>query len=289
MRGACLIGDIGGTNARFALTDGDGPPHDIEIMPVAAFPTFAAALDAYLAGVEEPVLAAAAVAAAGPVAGGSVRLTNAPWEISEAAISARLHGVPAAVLNDLEAVALALPGLSGGEVETLAPGRPAAEPQPMLALNVGTGFGAAVAVPLPGQPDRWTALATEAGHMRLDPGPFGREEVSVEDLFSGPGYRRLFGDAAPAGAARTDYSRLLGRVAGDVVLATGSWGGLFLCGGVLSDLDRVLERGPFLTALRDKGAMAARMETLPVHHIRLDTPAFRGLQRHLATLLPKPR
>ena len=85
-----------------------------------------------------------AIAAAGPVDGNAVKLTNNAWIVDGAKISALMNGVPVAVVNDLEAVAAALPHLTPDDLTTLgaiAPVRP--ERRTMIAVNVGTGFGAA--------------------------------------------------------------------------------------------------------------------------------------------------
>ena len=288
-----LIADIGGTNARFALAGPEGIS-EVAVLPVADHAGFLDALEAYLAGRASRAVGAVAIAAAGPRDGDTIRLTNAPWRIEGAAVSARLGGVPVLVLNDLEAVALCLPALGPAEVEVLAAGAPSAVPLPMLAANVGTGFGAAVAVPTR---TGWTALGTEAGHMSLAPADADEGALlesigtaEVEDAFSGPGYARLFGTATHQGGEtvspadpenqarkRSLYSRMFGRLLGDLALATGAWGGVFLCGGVMADLPRVMDVETVLGAFRDKGKMARRMERVALCRITADSPAFRAL------------
>ena len=289
-----LIADIGGTNARFALCGADGIS-EMQILPVADFPDFATALAAYLG--HGRAVSSAAIAAAGPRDGETVRLTNAPWRIEAGETSRMLGGAPVRVLNDIEAVALGLPGLAPRDVEALADQPAATVPAvgalPMLVANVGTGFGAAVAIPTPGG---WIALGTEAGHMSLVPATPGEDALlravrSVEDAFSGPGYARLFGARVREGGETVDpirgeaagedrrlYSRVFGRLVGDLVLATGAWGGVWFCGGVVSDFGRIFDRGEFLGAFRKKHRMAERMERVPVFRITLEAPAFRGLE-----------
>jgi glucokinase len=286
-----LIADIGGTNARFALAGPEGIA-EVEVLPVAGHPDFADALDAYLAAGRAPTIDGVAIAAAGPRDGDAILLTNAAWRIEGGTVSRRLGGVPVRVLNDLEAVALGLPALPPGDVEVLAAGAAAPGPLPMLAANVGTGFGAAVAVPARAG---WTALGTESGHMSLAPADADEAALldgigSVEDAFSGPAYARLFGTATQDGGEtvspahpgdqaqkRALYSRIFGRVLGDLALATGAWGGVFLTGGVMSDLPRVMDVETVLRAFRAKGKMAARMERVPLCRITAPAPAFQAL------------
>lgn len=277
-----LVSDVGGTNVRFALVAPDGTLGRIETAKIASHSTFESALDAYLASAgagARTEVEAIAVAAAGAVRDGRVRLTNAPWTIGEATLSAHLGGAPARVLNDLEAVALALPGLGPEDAATIHPGDPAAR-APRIAVNVGTGFGAAVAVPAG---DGWTALATEPGHISLAPPPFAKGAATIEEVFSGPAYARLFPGGIGA-TARAPYSTLFGRVVGDLVLATGAWGGVYLCGGVMNDFDRIIDRAAFLAAFPGDTPMTERLRATPVSRILVKSPALRGL----VAALPPP-
>src|SRR5699024_8663048 len=122
---------------------------DVRTLSVADFSDIEAALAAYLAacpGAGREV-ASAAIAAAGPRDGDVIDLTNAPWRIAAGAISRALGGAPVRVMNDLEAVALGLPGLGPEDAEPIAGARRSGAALPMLAANIGTGFGAAIAVP----------------------------------------------------------------------------------------------------------------------------------------------
>ena len=86
-----LIGDIGGTNARFGLVEEDGSPGEIRTLAVADHPGLVEAALAYLAGrvVEESVIAVAT-----PVETDFVRFTNSPWSFSVQKLAPRLGVVP---------------------------------------------------------------------------------------------------------------------------------------------------------------------------------------------------
>jgi glucokinase len=285
-----LIADVGGTNARFALAQRDGSCIAAANMRVADYSTFQDALAAYLehAGVEALKLVEnAAFAAAGPVDNGVIKLTNAHWVLSARDVSAQqLGGVPTRVFNDLEAVGHALPFLEHRDVTAIGRvPRPAAEPPGhMVAVNVGTGFGAATAIPAAGE---WMTCPSEAGHMTL--GPADTEEAALlaalvsgrmatlEDVLSGPGvsalYAAISGSAAieagevftragTAPAARrtvTLLSRWLGRAAGDLVLASAAWGGAYLLGGVVNGWAAHCDAHAFRAAFEDKGKMRERI------------------------------
>lgn len=285
-----LVADIGGTNARFALAAADGRLAEIQVLPVNDYPDFASALGAYLG--EGRAISSAAIAAAGPCDGEAISLTNSPWRIVAEDVSTMLGGVPVRLLNDLEAVALALPHLASENIEAIAHAPLPEQNFPMLAVNIGTGFGAAVAIPIGAG---CVALATEAGHMSLIPATPGEDTLmrsvrTAEDAFSGPGYIRLFGaqrgedgeiihpilDEATAEQRRL-YSRIFGRFIGDLVLATGAWGGVWFSGGVVTDFQRIFDCEEFLRALRRKGPMSARMEHVPILRITADAPALKSL------------
>jgi len=276
--GRRLIADIGGTNARFAFAGPDGAAGPVTALAVKDFPSFDAALAAFVANAGGAPFASAAIAAAGPRDGDGIRLTNAPWTIRPSAATALQPAAAVGIFNDLEAVALALPHLAPDDAETLAAGatKPGA---PLLAFNVGTGLGAALAVP---GHDGWRALATEAGHMRFAPttpseAALAGDAHSYEDILSGRGFKLLSARLPDPAERRRIFSGLLGRVAGDVALATGAWGGVFFCGGVLSTWAENVDFDALYAAFRDKGAMAERMAAIPLRRIVHEAPALAGL------------
>jgi glucokinase len=291
-----LVADTGGTNVRFAVADANGNLDRVKIFQTADFPTFLDALGAYRSdagGLKE--IEAGAIAAAGPVEGNAVKLTNNEWIVDGAAIAA-LMGVPVVVLNDLEAVAAALPHLTADDLTTLGavtPVRP--ERRTMIAVNVGTGFGAASAIWRDG---RWYTCPSESGHMTLGPveGTALPADTSVEDVLSGAGLARLHQQfsgaqgsrqasdvfaraAADAAAARTVevFTAVLGRIAGDLTLATCAWGGAYLCGSVATAWAGVADIGRFRAEFTRKGPMRSRMQNVPTAVIRRDIAALYGL------------
>src|SRR5690348_2974325 len=81
-----LVGDVGGTHARFAIIDTAKKPFAVEQrvdFGAQNFDSFQAVLQAYLERVGADQPNAAAVAVAGPVTDGQVQLTNRGWHLSE--------------------------------------------------------------------------------------------------------------------------------------------------------------------------------------------------------------
>lgn len=307
MSGWRLLADIGGTNVRFARALADGSIDDLAGYRVEAFADLEAAILRYLEtlSVAEPCREAA-ICAAGPVFDGEVQLTNAPWRVSASDVSRFAGGAPVMLVNDLEAVALALPHLGRRDLQPLGAARPMSEPARMLAVNVGTGFGAALALKAG---DGWTSGPSEAGHMRLcaleEADAFLRDATgsqSVEDLLSGSGLLKMYrahcemrgaapraqsaeevwglaGGDATARCCATSFTRLLAGVTRDLALATAAWGGVFLCGGVVKDWARLADGEAFRKIFDAGGKMSHCLECTPSAVITREEVALLGLAR----------
>ena len=88
-----LVGDIGGTNVRFAIgmrsPDGAISLSDVLILPGDDFAEFQDALAKYLSGFDANPADEALIAVAGPVSEGRVQLTNRDWLIDASVLAAR--------------------------------------------------------------------------------------------------------------------------------------------------------------------------------------------------------
>lgn len=301
-----LLADIGGTNARFALlrgADGVGAP---VILPVAGFPTVEDAVAEALArlapegGVERAVLALA-----GPVLHEPVRLTNAPWAVSSAALAARFGFARVRLVNDFLAQAHALPHLMPTDLIPIGAGAREAG-APMIVLGPGTGLGVAGFLPGAG-----LAVPTEGGHVTLA-ATDAREDAVVaglrarcgragaEEALSGRGLANLHAvvaalqgrdvparDAAAvveaaatcpvAAEAVSLFLRFLAGLAGDLALAWGARGGVFLAGGILPRLLPLPDPAAFRARFEAKAPMDRWMAGVPLAAVTHPAPAFLGL------------
>ena len=135
---------------------------------------------------------------AGPVAGRTLKLTNAPW-VMDGPEAARLAGLSQGLLlNDFEAQALSLPTIPEGWERRIGPLK--FGPQgPQVILGPGTGLGVAALVEADG---RFTPVSSEACH--IDFGPVTSEEftlwphlerahgrITSESVISGAGLARI--------------------------------------------------------------------------------------------------
>ncbi len=209
----CLVADIGGTNARFAIAqlgspDGEDACSGLESprnFLVRDFPTLAHALDEYLRELPPECRPRVAVlAVAGTVNGDEVLFTNSHWTFSIAAMTAALDVGELHVINDFAAVAWALPVLAPADLQPI--GIPAANKRGVegelvrIVLGPGTGLGLAAIKQLP---EGFTVLETEGGHVSFAPRSedemfllsflgkrFGR--VSYERLLCGEGLVNIY-------------------------------------------------------------------------------------------------
>jgi glucokinase len=302
--GPKIVADVGGTNVRFAITSDHGLL-DLRCYRTADFPCFLAALEGFVYEIgSQRQFGGIAIGAAGPVDDGMAHLTNGTWRISEEEISAALEGRPARIVNDVEAVAFALPLLQSDDCFPIGLIKaPSAKLRTLLVINVGTGFGAAALVP---SNAGWVSVPGEAGHMNLrthDKKSGLVVDTSVESVLSGTGVASLMARFGPNdGSHRVEYPAtsgaggserviaqsgqnleacnfgdLLGEVAGNLALATGAWGGVFFCGGVIDAWKRNIDQKRFRTRFESKGSMTARMQQVFTGVITKPNVALLGL------------
>jgi glucokinase len=162
-----LAGDIGGTKTVLALFSREAGPHQIlekKKYRSKKYDSLDSIVQEFVAefGAE---IEAASFGVAGPVQHNRVQVTNLPWIVDGAALSQALAGAPVHLLNDLQAIANAVPILEGEDLHTLQAGD--ADPQgAMGVIAPGTGLGEAFLV--------WNgrhhqAYPSEGGHTDFAP------------------------------------------------------------------------------------------------------------------------
>jgi glucokinase len=305
-----VVADIGATNIRFARLTAQGHPGPVVKLSTSAFPDLEAALAHFLKIEGGPRPARIALAVAGPVYGGEVKLTNVQWQFSVRRLTKELDLAQLVIVSDLEAMALVLPHLSSEE--TMPIGDEISNRSikaPMAVLCPGTGMGIAGLVPTD---QGWRPIATEGGHTSLSPltekemavWQFLRERhgrVSVERVLSGPGIVELYTALASlegrqiVAASPEDIVRLaldgesplavetiemfcawLGDVAGDVALMYVARGGIWLAGDILLTILELLKRSQFRRRFENKGRGTGIVTDTPTFLITGESPVLRG-------------
>lgn len=309
-----LVGDIGGTNSRFGLVE----PGTTRVAQVAVqkndnFASLEDSIAAYVKAKGVSGLAGAAIAVAGPVEGETVHLTNRNWSFTRESLRRAADAKAFRLLNDFEALALALPHLDGEDVVQIG-GELPPKPAVKIVLGPGTGLGMATLAPLP--QGGWMALPGEVGHITLPvvtQGEFDwRERMSkpgvlfeAEDAITGGGLLRMYRaatdkplletpevvlQAALAGtdpaAVRTldQFITWLARVAGDAAMTMQAKGGVYLAGGIAPSIVDKLKSGPFRSIFEEKGRLAFVMKPIPVYVIVDKFPAFKGCAAAIADM-----
>ncbi|MCF6303525.1 MAG: ROK family protein, partial [Devosiaceae bacterium] len=197
-----LIGDIGGTNARFQIVFGaDKQPQEIKTVKPADYETIEKAIGEVVLRNTRTIPKSAIIAAAGPITKDGINLTNCPWDIKAKSFLRRTSFNDLVLMNDFEAQALSLPYLQTDDLCTLGDSNsPITHQQTKLVLGPGTGLGVAILIHAAGH---WVPVAGEAGHVDLGPRT-ARERVlwghlktaagriSAEQVLSGNGLCNLY-------------------------------------------------------------------------------------------------
>lgn len=176
MAGLLLVADVGGTKTDLSVLDPAGGPRAAVAagrLPSSAYPSLEALLAAFLAKERVHGVTHASVAVAGPVEGGRALITNLGWEPTEEGLARALGLQHVRLLNDLEAIASAIPELLAEEADVLLPGTPALTGA-IAVVAPGTGLGEAFLVH---DGARFTAHPSEGGHC--DFGPVDDEQVEL--------------------------------------------------------------------------------------------------------------
>jgi glucokinase len=308
-----LVGDIGATNARFALVAPDGALTLTRVLLCDDYPTIADAIAAYLqeANGEKPVAAVLAVAAT--PTGDEVSMTNHPWTFSIKALRQTIGLERLKVVNDFHANAAVVPYLASNERTQIGPGAPVSD-APIGVIGPGTGLGVSALVPTPDGPK---PIPGEGGHVTMSPADAREsavldimreryDHVSAERLLSGPGLVNLYNTlcelshvkAAPLTAAQitdpkigaTDpcaqeatamFCAMLGTIAGNLALTLGARGGIYIAGGIVPKLGDAFPQSQFRARFEAKGRFRDYLMAIPTYIIVRPFAALLGAAKLL--------
>jgi len=305
-----LVGDIGGTNARFALlVDSHAEPKEFPVVQTADYATIDDAIEQTVLNHTSIRPRSAILAVAGPVDGDEIDLTNCDWVVRPKQLIANLGFEDVTVLNDFEAQALAVVSIDkeylhqiGGNDEEIVATR--------VVLGPGTGLGVAGLVRTS---KAWVPVPGEGGHIDIGPRSARDYEVfphietiegrvAAEQILCGRGLRNLYlaicaadkvtpvldtpPDITAAGLDRSNaqavetlelFVTYLGRIAGDLALVFKAHGGVYLSGGIPQRILSALQAGSFRAAFEDKAPHTHFMREIPVRVVVHPLAALSGL------------
>jgi glucokinase len=308
-----LIGDIGGTNARFALANPLSPGFSSEMtLKCRDYESADIAINAYLKKIKASQPSVICIAAAGPVVDGNVRFTNNNWNLNVDELQKSFGDARITLLNDFEAVAYSIPYLSPAECSPVglpAPVDLAKNDFTIAIVGPGTGLGTAGLRKKDGQ---IIPIIGEGGHVGFAPETQVQMEILTllrnqfdrvcdERLVSGPGVENIYHALASLrnthttktttaeifslAANNTDpiaqgaieiFFEVLGQVAGNVVLTLGAFDGVFIGGGIVARKPKLIINSPFRTGFERKGRHRSLMERTPTQVILHPHPGLVG-------------
>ena len=311
-----LVGDIGGTNARFAiLVDSNAEPKEFPVLQTADYATIDEAIQTAILDHTSILPRSAILAVAGPVDGDEIDLTNCPWVVRPRQMISNLGFEDVTVLNDFEAQALAVVSLESDHLEQIG-GKSGEIIATRVVLGPGTGLGVAGLIRTR---HAWVPVPGEGGH--IDIGPRTERDYQVfphieridgriagEQILCGRGLRNLYlaicaadkaspsletpsditaagldGSNAQAAETLELFVTYLGRVAGDLALIFMAHGGVYLSGGIPQRILSALKAGSFRAAFEDKAPHKEIMRDIPIRVITHQLAALSGLSAFART------
>ncbi|ABM04119.1 glucokinase [Psychromonas ingrahamii 37] len=313
MKQVSLVGDVGGTNARLALCDLEtgSISHSLTYSGLD-YPSLEAVVRVYL-DQQSLRIEQACIGIACPIDGDQVSMTNHSWAFSIKQMQENLGLKKLTIINDFTAVSMAIPVLGADDKVQLGGGL-ARSGKPIAVYGAGTGLGVAHLVQ---SCDRWLSLPGEGGHvdmascteqedaliqqLRLELG-----HVSAERLLSGPGLvniykglvtsdhrvpeiltpkqisdRALSGECHDCHRALSLFCVLMGRFAGNLALNLGTFGGVYIAGGLVPRFLEFFKASGFREAFADKGRFKEHLEAIPVYVITHSQPGLLGAGAYL--------
>lgn len=312
-----LVGDVGGTNARLALCE-------IETGAISQAKTFSTSDYASLEAVirtfldeQKLEIREACIAIACPITGDRVEMTNHDWSFSTREMQGNLGLHQLEIINDFTAVSMAVPMLSADDLLQFGGGAPVKD-KPVAIYGAGTGLGVAHLVHVD---QRWVSLPGEGGHVDFAANSEEEDQilevlrgelghVSAERILSGGGLVNLYraivksDDRVPEPLKPRDVTEraladsctdcrralamfcvIMGRFGGNLALTLGTFGGVYIAGGIVPRFLEFFKASGFRGGFEDKGRFKAFVQDIPVYLIVHDNPGLLGSGAHLRQTL----
>ncbi|AKC31978.1 glucokinase [Candidatus Pantoea carbekii] len=308
-----LVGDVGGSNVRLALCEIEtGIITQTKIFSTLQYDTLEKVIRCYLHQQQKDIQDGC-IAIACPIKNDWVEMTNHNWAFSIHQMKDNLGFSHLEIINDFTAVSMAIPMLSKKDVTQFG-GKVPMQGKPIAIYGAGTGLGVSYLV----QVDRrWISLPGEGGHV--DFAPNSKEEtdileilrselghVSAERILSGSGLVNLYRAIVKSQGRNpkilkpkdvTKYALnsscidchkalmlfciIMGRFGGNLALNLGTFGGVYIAGGIVPRFIDFFKSSGFRTAFEDKGRFRNYLVDIPVYMIMHSNPGLLGAGTHL--------
>ena len=319
-----LVADIGGTNIRLAITDKDNNINEIKTYQCKDFPHLSNVIYHYLK--ENGLLNSqvnACLAIACPVDTDSISMTNLPWKFSQKQLKEELKLHSLTLINDYTAIAMAIPLLSDKQKVKIGHGE-AENKQPIAVCGPGTGLGVANLVNinnhwycLGGEGGHTDFAPVDELDVKIfQQLKTTKKRLSYEQLLSGYGLEQIYqalviinnqeatnaeqsklsakeiSSQAIAGTcpicqqALSQFCKILGSFSGNLALTTGSFGGVYIAGGIVPRFIDYLKNSEFRARFETKGRMSHLNEQIPTYIITESQPGLLGAAAYLNQVFP---
>ena len=293
-----MVGDIGGTNARFALVaPGKSELIGIKTLQCSKFETIQEAIKSYLSSIDDAEIISACIASAGTTHLDVFKPANNDWVINKSNVSSALNDIQVNWINDFSAQALATTTLKSNDVIVINKG--AVQPERVrLVIGPGTGLGTCGLI---NSSNGWVPLPAQGGHSDFAPNSsleieiwtllqkqFGH--VAVERILSGPGIVNLYKalcqinekevlfnspSEITSAAIKVNpdsisketlhlFCRIFGSVTGSIALSTGCLGGIYITSDLVRNFLDFFIDSDFLKSFEDKGRLKYYMTDIPI-------------------------
>ncbi|NQZ21969.1 MAG: glucokinase [Colwellia sp.] len=310
-----LVADIGGTNIRLGLVNNDGTTGDIRTYQCGEYDSLADVLRVYLDRHEcagKTVNACLAIAC--PVETDQITMTNLPWTFSQSALKHELNINQLFLINDYTAIAHAVPLLNDTQKVQIGEGD-ALSGKPISICGPGTGLGVANLVPTI---DGWCCLGGEGGHVDFAPIDTNeikiltylleskQHRISYEQLLCGKGLEQIYqaflsignhpenylsaeqisakaieGSCPLCEKSLTQFCNTLGSFAGNLALTLGSFGGVYIAGGIVPRFVSFIQNSDFRQRFDAKGRLSDFINNIPTYVITEAQPGLIGASAYI--------
>jgi glucokinase len=305
-----LVGDIGGTKARFAIVPvGSSELMSIKTLYCEKFETVQQAIQFYLSSIKDIQISSACIASAGTVHLDTFKPANNDWLINKFDVSSVLNNIQVGWINDFNAQALATTTLSDNDIVTIKAG--IKQPDRLrLAIGPGTGLGVCGLI---SSSSGWVSVPTQGGHSDLAANTsleievftllqkkFGH--VAVERVLSGPGIVNLyealcqingkdilFHSPSEITTAAINpnpdhlskqtlhlFCQIFGSVTGSMALTTGSLGGIYITSDLIRNFLDFFISSEFVQNFENKGRMKYYMTDIPIYFSKKENMGLIG-------------
>ncbi|MDC3360556.1 glucokinase [Candidatus Thioglobus sp.] len=293
-----MVGDIGGTNARFALVaPGKSELMSIKTLQCTKFETVQEAIKSYLSSIDDVEIISACIASAGTTHLDVFKPANNDWVINKSNVSSALNDIQVNWINDFSAQALATTILKSNDVIVINQG--VIQPERVrLVIGPGTGLGTCGLI---NSSSGWLPLPAQGGHSDFAPNSsleieiwtllqkqFGH--VAVERILSGPGIVNLYKalcqinekevlfnspSEITSAAIKVNpdsisketlhlFCQIFGSVTGSIALSTGCLGGIYITSDLVRNFLDFFIDSDFLKSFEDKGRLKYYMTDIPI-------------------------